>query len=214
MKNKFNSQHTKYTCTRGECIYSCYIERPNYTMIRCLIILTVSLALISCGSGFSAHTEQTNTNPPKQESDVKTNIMQDTIQVKKWLTKVITDYVNSDDSKVAYDNLRKELTEDYYNYKYEAITSEYSEMTEKEFHEKWKAKYDTKYVGTGGFFTSVIDNGTVEVPVCSVLKSLGDTSKIFHTVVRDLRWKTDYLFDVTVVFKNNKLLIDDVKEYK
>ncbi len=106
------------------------------------------------------------------------------------------------------------MTEDYYNYKQEAITLEYSEMTEEEFHQKWKAKYDTRYVGSGGFFTSVKDNGNVEISICKHLKSLGDTAQIFHTVIRDLRWKTDYVMDITVVIKENNLLIDDVKEYK
>lgn len=43
---------------------------------------------------------------------------------------------------------------------------------------------------------------------------MGDTAQIFHTVVPDLRWKTDYVMDITVVIKDNKLLIDDVREYK
>ncbi|MGN6646031.1 MAG: hypothetical protein ACTHJT_05835 [Cytophaga sp.] len=183
-------------------------------MVKHLIILTFFPVLISCGSGSSMKTKQINTDSLKQENAIRSNAMQDTLLVKKWLTQVITDYVNSDDSKVAYDSLRTKLTEDYYNYKYEAITLEYSEMTEKEFHEKWKTKYQTKYVGTGGFFTPVIDNGTIEIIGCNVLKSFGDSCMIFYTAFRDLRWKTDYLFDVKVISRNNKLLIDDVKEYK
>jgi len=181
-------------------------------MIKCLVILTVSLILISCGTESSKQPEQTSANLSKQESYVKTNVLQDTVYVKKWLTKVITDYVNNNDSKSANNNLEAALTEDYSNYKHEAITLEYSEMTKEEFYEKWEAKYDTKYVGNGGFFTYVMDNGNVEVPSCYVLESLGDTAKVLHTVVRDLRWKTNYLFDIKVISKNNKLFIDDVKE--
>ncbi|WP_045465292.1 hypothetical protein [Sporocytophaga myxococcoides] len=59
-----------------------------------------------------------------------------------------------------------------------------------------------------------MDNGNVEIPICTHIKSLGDTAQIFHTVVRDLRWETDYVHDITVIIKYNKLLIDDVKEYK
>lgn len=178
-------------------------------MIKYLIKLTVLIALISCGTDFSRRTEKI----PQQDINVKINNMQDTIHIKKWLIKVITDYVNSDYSKVAIDNLRAALTEDYYNYKHDAITLEYSEMTEKEFNEKWKTKYDTKYVGSGGFFTSYMDNGNVEITVCNLLKSLGDSAKFFYTVVHDLRWKTDYKFDIKVILNDNKLLIDDVKEY-
>ncbi|GAL86083.1 hypothetical protein MYP_3312 [Sporocytophaga myxococcoides] len=45
--------------------------------------------------------------------------------------------------------MRKALNEDYYTYKLDAITLEYSEMTEEDFHQKWKAKYDKRYVGRG-----------------------------------------------------------------
>lgn len=175
----------------------------------------VSLTLASCETDFSAKSGQVNSNSSKQGIRVNTDILQDTAHAKKWITKVITGYINNDDLKVAFDNMRTALTENYYNYKQDAITLEYSEdLTEKEFHQKWKAKYDTKYVGNGGFFTSAQDNGLVDVPVCVFLKSLGDTAKVFHTVIRDLRWKTDYVMDITVVCKGNKLLIDDVKEYE
>jgi len=183
-------------------------------MIKTLIIPTVLFTLISCGTDFSSKVEQTDTNTSKQDNVIKTNVIQDTTHIKHWLTKVITDYVNNDDLKTADDSLRKALTEDYYNYKYEAISLEYRDMTAKEFHEKWKEKYDTKFVGTGGFFTSVGDNGKVEVTNCTLIKSLGETAKVFHTVIHDLRWKTDYIMDITVIYKDNKLLIDDVKEYK
>ena len=179
-------------------------------MLKYFIKLTVLISVISCGTDFSRHTEKI----PQQDISMKISIIQDTMYIKKWLIKVITDYVNSDDLKVTNENLRSALTDDYYNYKLEAITLEYSEMTEKEFQEKWKAKYDTKYVGSGGFFTSIMDNGDVEISDCKQLESLGDTAQIFHTVVHDLRWKTDYKLDIKVILKDNKLLIDDIKEYK
>ncbi len=178
------------------------------------LIPSVVLLLISCTSEFSANHAETNNITANQQSVMKISIIQDTVYVKKWLTKVIKDYINNDDLNVSHEHIRKTLTEDYYNYKLDAITLEYSEMTEEDFHQKWKAKYDTRYVGSGGFFTSVMDNGNVEIPTCTYLKSLGDTAQIFHMVVRDLRWEIDYVHDITVVIKNNKLLIDDVKEYK
>lgn len=182
-------------------------------MIKNLILLIVSLILINCETDISDQNKK-NINSTKEQSEMKSNNIQDTIYVKKWLTKVIVDYVNGHYSKSADENLQAELTEDYYNYKHEAITLEYSDMTKEEFDKKWKSKYDTKYLGNGGFFTSVMDNGKVEIPICNLIKSLGDTAKIFHTVVHDLHWKTDYKFDIKVVYKNSKLLIDDVKEYK
>jgi hypothetical protein len=179
-------------------------------MIKYLIILTLGIAFISCRTDYSAQTERI----PIQVTEGKINIIQDTIVVKNWLTKVISDFVNSDYSEDVYDKLRASLTKDYYNYKYDAITLEYNEITEKEFNEKWNTKYETKYVGNGNFFTSVMDNGNIEIPVCRFIKSVADTVKIFNTVVHDLRWKTDYVFDIKVISIDNRLLIDDIKEYK
>ncbi|MCR6642507.1 MAG: hypothetical protein NVV82_26835 [Sporocytophaga sp.] len=92
---------------------------------------SVVLLLISCTSDFSAKPPETNSSTVKQQSIMKASIIQDTVYIKKWLTKLITDYVNSDDLNVARENMRKSLTEDYY--KLDAITLEYSEMTEEDF---------------------------------------------------------------------------------
>lgn len=184
-------------------------------MIKILIIPTILLALISCGTDISKKPEQINSNTSKQDNAVKTNSIQDTTLIKNWLTKVIIDYVNDEDLKAADNNMRSALTDDYYNYKQDAISLEYNEeMTEEEFHQKWKAKYDTRYVGKGGFFISAQDNGTIDIPVCTLLKSLGDTAQIFHVVIRDLRWETNHVRDITIISKDNKLLIDDIKEYE
>jgi hypothetical protein len=183
-------------------------------MIKILIIPAIFLTLISC-TDFSANSEQIISNASKQENVVNTNIIQDTTYIKNWLSEVIINYLNGDDLNVSYNNMRSALTDKYYNYKQDAINLEYGEeMTEEEFHQKWKAKYNTKYVGKGGFFISPQDNGKIEIPSCVLLKSLGDTAQIFHVVIHDLRWKSNYVRDITIVSKNNNLFIDDVKEYE
>lgn len=184
-------------------------------MIKFFIIPAFLITLIGCGTDFSAKSEQINSNTSKEDSVVKANPINDTTLIKNWLKKVIVEYVNSDGLKEAYITMQSKLTSDYYNYKQDAINLEYGEeMTEEEFHQKWKTKYDTKYVGKGGFFISAQDNGEIDIPICSFLKPLGDTANIFHVVIRDLRWKTNYVRDIKIVSKNNKLLIDDVKEYE
>jgi hypothetical protein len=170
-------------------------------MIKFLIVPTILLALISCGADFSA-------------KSVQIKAIQDTTLIKNWLTKIIIDYLNGNDLKASYNNMQLALTDDYYNYKQDAINLEYGEeMTEEEFHQKWKAKYDTRYVGKGGFFNSAQDNGTIDIPVCTLLKSFGDTAKVFNVVIHDVRWKTDHVCDITVVSRDNQLFINDVKEY-
>ena len=179
-------------------------------MTKYFYILIICLALNSC---VNENSTQTKTNPD-QEVNHNTNPLQDNFYTTKWLTKVITDYVNSEDLKSADKNLQEVLTSDYYNYKMDAITLEYSDMTYEDFQSKWKSKYDTKYVGSGGFFTSVMDNGNVAVTLCELLYTYGDSAKVFRTVVHDNRWNTNYKFDIKIISKDNKLLIDDVREHK
>lgn len=179
-------------------------------MNKYFFIVTAFIALNGC---VNSNTTQEKINT-KQELNREINQLGDTTNIKKWLSKIISDYVNNEDSKVADKNLKEVLTADYYEYKIDAITLEYSEMTKEEFHKKWKSKYDTRFVGNGGFFTSVMDNGNVEVAKCNLLKIYGDTAKIFYTVVHDLRWNKDYKFDIKTISKDNKILIDDVQEHK
>jgi hypothetical protein len=177
------------------------------------ILFISALLLGSCGRNFSEKSKEINSSSLIQDSIKSKNTFQDTTYVKKWLTKVILDYVNSDASKVADSNLRSAMTEDYYNYKLNAITSEYSGMTKEEFNEKWKMKFNTKYVGNAGFFSAPQDHGKISVPVCSYIKSSGDSVGVFHVVIHDMQWKTDNNLDITTIVRNQKLLIGDVKEY-
>lgn len=139
------------------------------------------------------------------------------MRVKAWLTTLILDYTTNSDLKAAYNNMRSALTDTYYKYKQDAINIDYdteTTMTEAQFHEKWKDRYDTKFVGKGGFFISTQDNGRITVPVCKFLRSIGDTSQVYHVIIRDLDFKTDFVRDITVVMRNKKLFIDDIKEYE
>ena len=175
-------------------------------MTKYFSFIIISLAIIGCSFD--------NSNQEKSNSNRKqNNKLLDTVYVKKWLTNVITDYVNSEDSKEDNKNLQEVLTADYYEYKIDAITLEYSDMTLEDFHNKWKSKFDTKLVGGGGFFTSVMDHGKVKVTMCKLLKKSGDKKSTFQTIVHDLRWNTDYKFDIKIISKDNKLLIEDVQEY-
>jgi hypothetical protein len=169
--------------------------------MRLLIFLALALALDSCSTDSSVTAQQSGK-------------LQDTTTVKKWLTKVIVEYVNGDRQKNATDSLRSVMTDDYYRYKSDDITIEYSDMTAEEFNQKWKIRYVTKYVGKGNFFGSTQDSGPIEIPVCTFLRSSGDTAKVFHVETHDLRWNNNNALDITIVAKNNRLYIDDVKEHE
>lgn len=151
----------------------------------------------------------------EQKTIATSKNLQDTLRAKKWLTDVILDYTTNNDLQAAYKNMRSSLTETYYNYKQDAINLEYeTTMTDEQFHEKWKGRYDVKFVGKGGFFISAQDNGKITIPVCIFLNSIGDTAQVYHVVIRDLDFKTDFVRDITVVSRDKKFFIDDIKEYE
>ena len=113
--------------------------------------------------------------------------------------------------------MRSSLTDNYYQYKQDAIDLEYDneiEMTEEQFHQKWNKVYDTKFVGKGGFFISTQDHGTVTVPVCRLINAISDTVQVYHLVICDLDFKNEFVRDIKVVMRNDQLFIDDIKEYE
>jgi hypothetical protein len=109
--------------------------------------------------------------------------------------------------------MKSAMTTDYYNCKLDAINLEYSDLTEAEFKQKWHDKFDTKLIDRGGFFISAQDNGPVEIPVCILLKSSDESGKFFHVVIHDKRWNTNYVRDIKIISKDNRLLIADIIEH-
>ncbi len=167
--------------------------------MRHFLIMPIILLLIS----------SCKNNKPESSSQ----ILLDTVAVKNWLTKVIIDYRNSEASLANENQLSSFLTDDYYRYKSMAIGIEYDTITREQFDEKWKANFQTEYVGKMGFFNWCQDCGTVEVPSCSFLRPISSSAQIFRVVLKDVRWQSNSEMDVVVVFKENQLLISDVRHY-
>jgi hypothetical protein len=162
--------------------------------------LTILIVLAGCSADSSTNSGQVQ-------------ILSDTSDLKTWLTSVIVDFRNSDQTKVSDKQLRSVLTDDYYNYKSTDISLEYDTITREQFHEKWKTKFHTQYAGNKGFFNWCQDCGPVEITTCRTLKTVGDTARIFHVVIRDVRWNTNSEMEVTVISKDNRPLISDVRHY-
>lgn len=181
-------------------------------MKRILFIAVVFIAFINCGTG-SLDSKKDSSAIFSDQSDLKKdNVTQDTLIVQNWLSTVIMDYLNGDDLKAAYNGMRSALTNDYYNYKQDAINLEYGdEMTVEEFHDKWSEKYDTKYVGGGGFFYPYQDHGKIEITSCILKTTLGDTAQIYRVLMHDTHWNSDEIIDVRVVTSGQKNKIDDIK---
>lgn len=169
-------------------------------MTRFIIIVTVLLTTSSC----RIDSPEKSGQGPGQT---------DTISVKTWLTKVIIDARNNEPSQSSEDQLRSALTEDYYNYKSTDITLEYDTITREQFDEKWKTKFQTKYVGRMGFFNWCQDCGPIKIFSCKTIKTIGDTVQVYHVVLQDVRWHTNSEMGVKVIFKDNRTLIADVRHY-
>jgi hypothetical protein len=181
--------------------------------MKTLIIAIVLLTASSCWTNSSDELGQTDSSKIHPDNFGVTGVLSDTAKIKTWLTKVILDYVSADDLKQADEQIKSVMTTDYYNCKLDAINLEYSDMTESEFKQKWHDKFDTKFIGRGGFFISAQDNGPIEIPVCILLKSSDDNSKFFQVVIHDKQWNTNYVRDIKIISKENRLLIADIIEY-
>lgn len=130
---------------------------------------------------------------------------------KKWLIETIATYFKKD-----FPAMSGITTKTYEEYKSEATNVDLDTdvaMTQQEFENKWKNKYDTKYAGIGsGFLISGQDWGKIEVSKCNLLLEKGDTY-VFRTILNDTDFKTDYKRDIRIIKSGNSFLIDDVKEY-
>lgn len=159
----------------------------------------------------SAGTVQTKENPAN-------NPLADTTTVKAWLTKVITDYTNSDDLKNKFELLRKNLTDDYYQYKQGSINLEYDSadgsdtLTEDGWKKKWSGKFNTKYVGNGGYLISGQDNGKCQVTL-QLIRQIDQQASLYKAAIKDTQFKITYNRDIKVITQGGKLLIADVLEY-
>ena len=190
-------------------------------MTKFYLSVFIALALTSCSANTSTDNPHVDTiqrtSTVQQKNDMTSNLLADTLKVKQWLTNVIESYTNSENPKTAFENLRHSLTNNYCNYKQDAINLEYGDgdtpMSEEAFKKKWQDKYNIKFVGNGGFIISAQDNGKIKVTSCNFLKNLGQNASIYKVVIEDLDYKTKFNRDIKVIAQNGKLLIDDIIEY-
>lgn len=180
-------------------------------MNKTLILLLVVLCSVSCQKE-AAKKEQL---PEKSNTEIKKKEINqgnsESEMAKKWLVETILTYFKNDISEMS-----GITTKTYEEYKSEATNVEMDtdiSMTQEEFENKWKNKYDTKYAGIGyGFLISAQDWGKIEVTKCNLLSENKD-SYVFEVVISDTDAKADYKRDIKVIKSGKSFLIDDVKEY-
>lgn len=153
------------------------------------------------------------------ETEVKENVVQETKpqeneseEAKKWLEKNIEDYFKSDLGNLDK-NMQKMTTKDYYDYKVDAMNVDMDvdgSLTEKEFNDKWKGKFDTKKAGVGiGFLISGQDWDKIETTKCHLISET-ENSYLFDVVLTDKSMKEVYPIKIKVIKENGSFLIADV----
>ena len=133
-------------------------------------------------------------------------------EAQKWLKTSIVDYFKADLGSEEK-NMQKMTTKDYFEYKTDATNVDMDvdgSLTEKEFEDKWKSKFDTQKAGVGvGFLITAQDWNKIEVGSCE-LKSSSKDEYIFNVVLRDDGFKAYYPSVIKVVKENGSFLIADV----
>ncbi|PXW14907.1 hypothetical protein C8D70_106247 [Chryseobacterium sp. CBTAP 102] len=152
------------------------------------------------------------TQPQTEEKIVLHNESNDAEAAQKWLEKSIIDYFKADIGNEEK-NMQKITTKDYFEYKTDATNVDMDvdgSLTEKEFQNKWKSRFDTDKAGVGiGFLISAQDWDTIEIGSCD-LKLSSKNEYIFNVVLTDNSFKAKYPSVVKVVKENGSFLIADV----
>jgi len=147
-----------------------------------------------------------------EEKVVLNNESSEAEDAKKWLEKSIVDYFKADIGSEEK-NMQKITTKDYFEYKTDAMNVDMDvdgSLTEKEFQDKWKSKFDTNKAGIGvGFLITAQDWDKIEVGSCD-LKSTSKDEYIFNVVLTDNSFKAKYPSVIKVVKQNGSFLIADV----
>jgi hypothetical protein len=147
-----------------------------------------------------------------EEKVVLNNESSEAEDAKKWLEKSIVDYFKADIGSEEK-NMQKITTKDYFEYKTDATNVDMDvegSLTEKEFQDKWKSKFDTNKAGIGvGFLITAQDWDKIEVGSCD-LKSTSKDEYIFNVMLTDNSFKAQYPSVIKVIKENGSFLIADV----
>jgi len=178
------------------------------------VLFLIVLIFFSCqkeATKREKHVEKPKAENTKTEKKESIEATIESQNAKKWLIEIVNAYFKKDFPKMS-----GITTKMYEEYKTEATNVDLDTdvaMTQTEFENKWKNKYDTKYAGIGyGFLISGQDWGKIEITQCNLL-SQNENSYVFQTILSDTEFKTDYKRDIKITKSGKSFLIDDVKEY-
>ncbi|MBB6369390.1 hypothetical protein [Chryseobacterium shigense] len=149
------------------------------------------------------------------EENIAVNSSTEAEKAKKWLEKSIVSYFKADISDQEK-RMQDITTKDYYEYKTDAANVDMDvdgSLTLKEFQDKWKNKFNTKYAGINtGFLISEQDWINIGVGKCELDAISGNNAFVFDVEITDEGAKAIFDRKIGVVKKDDKFLIADVLE--
>ena len=166
---------------------------------------------------------QTQVQQESFPKEIKTseNKPNESAEAKKWLVTSIESYFKADLGSLDKE-MQKITTKDYYEYKTDAMNVDMDvdgSLTEKEFQDKWKNKFDVRKAGiNSGFLITGQDWEEIKVSKCEqVLKSVPFSRSepvvfIFDVILSDEKLKSEYPVEIEVVKENNSFLIANVSQ--
>ncbi|OPC39218.1 hypothetical protein [Elizabethkingia anophelis] len=151
-------------------------------------------------------TEITTENEDKANDDIAN-------EAQEWLVKNITTYFTTEELGSLDNLMQKMTTADYYAYKTDAINVDLDidgSLTEAQFHEKWKDKFDTSKAGIHtGFLISGQDWDKIEIEKCDLI-STTDKGFLFDVILKDETFQSKYPSKILVVHSGDSYKIADV----
>lgn len=133
---------------------------------------------------------------------------------KKWLETSVERFFKTDLSTM--DKAMADITtKDYYEYKTDATNVDMDtdgSLSDKEFHQKWKSKFNTEKAGIDtGFLISGQDWNEIKVSKCQLI-SQDNNTYLFDVVLSDKEYKAEYPIQVKVLKVKEGFRIADVLE--
>lgn len=133
-------------------------------------------------------------------------------KVEKWLRNSIESYFKTDLGNMD-DAMQKMTTKDYYEYKSDATNIDLDvdgSLTEKQFHEKWKGKFDTENAGIGvRFLITGQDWNNIKVSMCELTHQNGKEF-MFNVILKDEKFKAHYAIRIKVIKEKENYFIADI----
>jgi len=184
----------------------------NKAALLCLIIL------VYCGCSQNKQPAEVKQAPVAATAVEKQAVKSDEAeQAKQWLLSSIERRYKENGME---DTTVKMYTAKYIDYKGDSMGIVYDTvLTEKQFEEKWKGKYNTKLVNRGSFLHGQQDWFILKVTRCELQRKIPGNAYMFSVIIEDMHDKGETLSeyrhkrDIKVIPSGNSFLIDDILEY-